>query len=126
MRRVLMVMMVAVMCASCGGGINSYEDAMDAQVEIMEDMVGVLEGVTDDASAQKAASEIEALGNRMAEVVAHVQELPQPSAEEMQQIAEKYRTEGQEFQERAASQMMKLAEYPALSEAWTRVMANMK
>jgi len=127
MRRFLMATVVGLMCASCGGGgINSYEDAMEAQVEIMEEMVGVLEGVTDQASAEEASSEIEALGSRIADVIAQVQELPEPTAEEMQEIAAKYGEQGQEFQTRAASQMMKLAEYPSLSEAWTRAMANMK
>ena len=126
MRRVLTAVIVSVLCASCGGGIGSYEDAMEAQAGIMEDMVDVLEGVKDQASAEKAASEIEALGTRMADVVAQVKKLPPPTREQMQEIAEKYGADGREFQTKAAAQMMKLAEYPALSEAWENVMANMQ
>lgn len=126
MRRFLMATVVGLMCASCGGGgISSYEDGMEAQVKIMEEMVDVLEGVTDEASAEKASSEIEALGSRIGDVIAQLQELPEPTTEEMQEIAAKYGEQGQEFQKRAASQMMKLAEYPSLGEAWTRAMANM-
>jgi len=127
MRRVLMAAVVGVLCVSCGGGgISSYEDGMKAQAEIMEEMVDVLEGVKDQASAEKAASEIEALGTRMADVIAQVKKLPQPSMEEMQEIAKKYGEEGREFQSNVASQMMKLAEYPVLSEAWENVMTNLQ
>lgn len=127
MRRVLMAAVAGVLCVSCGGGgISSYEDGMKAQAEIMEEMVDVLEGVKDQASAEKAASEIEALGTRMADVIAQVRTLPPPSREQMQDIAEKYGADGREFQTKAAAQMMKLAEYPALSEAWMRVMSNMQ
>jgi len=127
MRRVLTAAIVSVLCVSCGGGgINSYEDGMEAQAKIMEEMVDVLKGVKDQASAEKAASEIEALGTRMADVIAQVKELPPPSRERMQAIAETYGADGREFQSKAAAQMMKLAEYPALSEAWMRVMSNMQ
>jgi hypothetical protein len=127
MWRVLTVTAVAAMCVSCGGGgISSYEDGMAAQVEIMEEMVDVLEGVTDEASAEEAATKIEALGGRIGEVIAQLEELPTPTMEEMQEIAHKYADQGQEFQQRAASQMMKLAEYESLSEAWQRAMANMR
>ncbi len=127
MRRILMAAVVSVLSVSCGGGgISSYEDAMEAQAEIMEEMVDVLEGVKDQASAEKAASEIEALGTRMADVVAQVKKLPPPTREQMQEIAEKYGADGREFQSKAAAQMMKLAEYPVLSEAWEHVMANLQ
>jgi hypothetical protein len=89
-------------------------------------MVDVLEGVTDEASAEEAATKIEALGGRIGEVIAQLEELPEPTMEEMQEIAHKYANQGQELQQRAASQMMKLAEYPSLSDAWARAMANMK
>jgi len=127
MRRMLTAAVVGFLCIACGGdAIDSYEDGMEAQAEIMEEMVDVLEAVKDQASAEKAASEIEALGTRMADVIAQVKTLPPPSREQMQEIAEKYGADGREFQSKAAAQMMKLAEYPALSEAWMRVMSNMQ
>lgn len=127
MWRVLTVTTIAAMGVACGGGgISSYEDGMAAQAEIVEEMVDVLEGVTDDASADEAASKIEALGARIGDVIAQLEELPEPTMEEMQHIAQEYADRGQEFQKRAATQMMKLAEYPSLSDAWARAMAKMR
>jgi hypothetical protein len=125
MRRILMAAFVSVLCVSCsGGGINSYEDGIEAQVEIMAEMISVLEGVTDEASADAAAGEIEALGNRLADVAAQIRDLPEPSMEELQAIAERQQARNQEFQMEAASQMMKLAQYESLRTAWMRAIAN--
>ena len=126
MWRNLMVAGMGALLAACGGGIDSYADAVNAQAEIMEEMVSVLEGVTDEKSADAAADEIEALGKRLMEIGALMPELPRPSMEEMEAIAQKQREQGREFQNKAAAQMMKLAEYPSLANAWTRAMSNMR
>lgn len=126
MWRFLMATGAGLLLASCGGGIDSYEDAIEAQAEIMNEMVSVLEGVDDDASAEKAAGKIEALGTRLGEIAMMMPDLPQPSREELQEIREERQEMGREFQNTAAAQMMKLAEYPALADAWTRAMTNMR
>jgi hypothetical protein len=89
-------------------------------------MVSVLESVTDENSANEAADEIEALGNRLAEVAERIRKLPPPWREIMQERARQQGEESREFQSKAASQMMKLAEYPVLNDAWTRAMEDMK
>jgi hypothetical protein len=99
---------------------------MEAQAEIMTEMVSVLEGVTDENSANAAATEIEALGDRLAEVSSQMREIPPPTMEEMQRLAQEFGKQTQDFQQKAATQMMKLAQYESLSEAWTRALSNMK
>ena len=84
----------------------------------------VLETVDDDASANKAASKIEELGTRMAEVAKEMAKLPRPSSEELQKLAQKVSAEQEGFQKKAMPQMVKLAKYPVLSQAWARAMAN--
>jgi hypothetical protein len=126
MWRINMVAIIGLLCAACSGGISSYDDAIEAQAGIMEEMVSVLEGVTDKASAEDASAEIEALGNRLGEIAAQVSELPQPTMEEMQEIAKKQSMQRKDFQQRAVPQMMKLVEYKSLGDAWTRAMFNMK
>ena len=121
-----MITVAVLLCAACSGGISSYEDAIEAQAGIMEEMVTLLEGVTDKDSAADAASEIEALGNRLGEIAVQVKDLPQPTMEEMQEIAKKQSMKRKDFQQKAVPQMMKLAEYKALSDAWTRAMFNVK
>ena len=74
----------------------------------------------------EAAAEIEDLGRRLASISAQMAELPRPDAAQVQELAKQRRAEGMAFQERAAAQMEKLAQYPALLEAWTRAMDTMK
>jgi len=126
MWRAILVITLGLGLSACGGGIGSYEDGMDAYAEVMEEMVDVLEGVTDESSAEKAAGKIEKLGNRLAEITAQVAELPPPSSAEMQALAERQREKMQSFQQNAATQMMKMAQYPALMDAWMRAMENMQ
>ncbi|UCG72367.1 MAG: hypothetical protein JSV45_14150 [Chromatiales bacterium] len=126
MWRTLMAAGLGALLLSCGGGIDSYADAVDAQAEIMQEMVSVLEGVTDEASAEKAAGKIEALGTEMAEIAALIPDLPRPSREELEAIGQQQREQGREFQNKTAAQMMKLAQYPVLADAWTRAMSNMR
>ena len=124
MMRKLTIVAAAFLIASCGGGINSYESAMNAQADLMEQMVKVLEGVNDEKSAEKAAEKIEAIGTQMAEIAKKVQELPQPSRDEMQKISKKQMEMSKDFQAKATGQMMKLAQYPALSQAWMKAMES--
>jgi hypothetical protein len=126
MWRILIVTIVGLLCTGCSGGISSYEDGIEAQAEIMKEMVSVLEGVTDQESANTASAEIEALGDRLAKVTAQVNRLPQPTPEEMQEIAQKQSAQQEELQRNAVSQMMKLDQYESLHKAWTHALAEMR
>lgn len=125
MWRVIKIGVLSVMIASCGGGIDTYEEGVEAQVQVMEDMIDVLRGVDDDDSAEDAAGEIEALGNRLAEISSQMAELPTPTASEMQAIAAEQMEKTQALQQDVVGQMMKIAEYPVLMEAWMSAMQNM-
>ena len=124
MSRILMVAVLGLLFAACGGGIDSYEDGMEAQLEIMEEMMDVLADVTDQASAKAATPRIEALGNRLAEVTAQIRALPKPETEALQEIGKSQSKRTQEFLEKLVTQQMKLAEYPELKEAFARASAN--
>lgn len=126
MWRIITVIASGLLISACGGGIGSYEDGIKAQAEVMQDMVSVLEDVDDESSAEKAASKIEALGNRLAEISKQVMELPPPDDDELQDIMTAQLKEMQRFQQDSAAQMMKLAEYPVLMDAWMRAMENMR
>lgn len=128
MRRMTLVAMVtagAALCVSCGSGVSSYAEGIEMQAGIMEEMLEVLEGVDDEASAEKAAGKIEALGTRLAEVAKQIQQLPEPSTEELQQIAQEQSEKRRDFQEQAGTQMMKLAQYKSLRDAWMRALSTM-
>ena len=126
MWRAILTAIFVMQCLACSGGISSFEEGVEAQSEIMDEMISILEGVSDEASAEMATGRIEALGNRFAEIAEQLQKLPQPTAEEMHEITRRQHAQQQDFQKRAFPQMMKLARYQSLSEAWTRAMANME
>jgi len=124
MLRIMTVFSLSLILTACGGGIDSYEEGLEAQAALMKEMIGVLEDVTDEASAEKAAGKIESLGGRMGEVAMQISELPQPDAKEMQEIAKQQREAMMEFQQDSVAQMMKLAQYPVLQEAWMNALSN--
>lgn len=124
MLRVMTVIALSLILTACGGGIDSYEEGLEVQAELMREMIGVLEGVEDEASAEKAAAKIESLGSRMGDVAMQISELPTPDADEMQEIARQQRAAMQEFQQDSVAQMMKLAQYPVLQEAWMNALSK--
>jgi len=125
-KRMFPVVVFCLLCAACGGSIDSHDDAMAAQVDLMEDMLDVLEGVTDEASAEDAIPDMEELGKRASEIAARVKELPQPSTEEMQAVQKKYAKQLAALQKKVGEQFQKLAQYPKLGQATTNAMSGVK
>ena len=41
MWRITMIALTAWLCSACSGGISSYEDAFEAQADIMSEMISV-------------------------------------------------------------------------------------
>lgn len=124
MLRIMTALSLSLILTACSGGIDSYEEGLEVQAELMREMIGVLEDVTDEASAEKAAGKIESIGSHMGEIAMQISELPQPDAQEMQEIAKQQRAAMQEFQQDSMAQMMKLAQYPVLQEAWMNALSN--
>lgn len=112
--------------AACGSSVGSYGDAVEQQADVMRELVDVLGDVDDEASAERAASEIRELSSRLLEISTRMSELPEPTIEDLQEIARTQAQAQQEFQQEAASQMIKLAQYEVLAEAWTEAMMNMR
>ena len=126
MRRMATLMVVGLMLSACGGGgIDSYEEGMEAQADLMEEMISVLKGVEDEDSANEAAARIEEIGGKMADIANRVSALPRPDAEEMQELADKQRDRMRSIQQDATEQMMKMAQYPVLRDAWMKAMRDM-
>lgn len=124
MWRIAVITLSGLVITSCGGGIGSYEDGMEAQADLMGEMISVLKGVDDEASANKAADRIEEIGGKMAEIANQMKELPRPDAKEMQELAKKQRAKMQAIQQEAMQQMVKIAQYPVLQDAWMNTMNN--
>ncbi|MGA8206133.1 MAG: hypothetical protein WB812_16585 [Woeseiaceae bacterium] len=125
MRRAATLIALGLILSSCGGRVDSFEEGMEAQADLMEEMIDVLKGVDDEASAKQAAGRIEEIGARMAEIAKRISALPRPDAEEMQKLAEKQRDRMRSIQQDATKQMTKIAQYPVLRDAWMKAMRDM-
>ncbi len=131
MKRVIGVFVVCLMLAACGDNvkISSHEEGINAQLNVMDEMFTVLEGVEDEASARAARDDIEKLGQKLHEIATQMSKLPQPTAEEMKALAgntEITKRQQELFGARMAKQLMKLAQYPELSEALTSAIGKME
>jgi predicted trehalose synthase len=124
MWRIAAIVVSSLIITSCSGGIGSYEEGMNAQGELMAEMISVLKGVEDEASANKAADRIKEIGGKMAEIANRMKELPRPDAKEMQELAQKQREKMRAIQQDAMEQMVKIAQYPVLQDAWMNAMNN--
>jgi len=101
--------------------IAAYEQAMDAQSELIAEITGVLEGVTDEASAAAAAPRIEELSARLQRLAIRINAMPQLPYAEQRRISQE-RTGSAAERRNAGRQMLKVEEYPVLKEAWARGM----
>lgn len=108
--------LLALLCVACGKKIETHADAGEANLEIYEDMIEILEGVTDEASAKDAIPEMEEIGRRIAEVQKAIKDLPQMTKEDidaMSEMAKKTQVKQREVQQ----QFAKLGQYPELMQA---------
>ncbi|HEX5136674.1 MAG TPA: hypothetical protein VFY93_06865 [Planctomycetota bacterium] len=57
-----------LLVAACGGGLDTHEGVIDAQIEAMNDITGVLKGVKDAKDAEAAKPKLEKLSKRLKEI----------------------------------------------------------
>jgi hypothetical protein len=84
--RLLLPTLPLLLVAACGGGLGSHKGVAQAKIDVVDDMLEILEGVNDKASAQKAKPKIEALEKRMDEINAAEAKLGEPTPEEAQEL----------------------------------------
>lgn len=81
---------VLFLAAGCGGGtIDSHEEAMDAKMDLVDDMVSILDTIRDKRSAERAKPRFEALEKRMQEVDEQAGKLGPPDEKTMAAAMEK-------------------------------------
>ncbi|WP_405228108.1 hypothetical protein [Lentisalinibacter sediminis] len=111
----------AVVDAGPGDAVAAYEQAMEAERELVTEITGVLEGVTDEESAAAAAPRIEELSGELQRLAARINAMPQLPYAEQKRITEE-RTGSAAARRAAGKQMLKIEQYPVLKEAWSRGM----
>jgi chromosome segregation ATPase len=102
--------MVVLMVAAMGvvGCSDSREKVMEDQLDLMEQTVGILEGVTDKESAEEAKPKLEALKEVSEELQARAKKLGKPTEEEAKELQEKYGEKMTEVANKMMAQMMRV------------------
>ena len=116
---------VLSLCLGCGG-VDSQADAVEAGLDLQEEMIEILEGVTDRESAEEAAKAFQDLIERAEELARQMAELPDPTVEEMKKILEDNEQRMQELQERMMAVVQKIQRYPELQQAFQKAMAGVQ
>ena len=92
--------------------IDSRDKVMEDQLGLMASMVGVLEGVTDKATAEKAKPEMKSLNTKAEAVKLRADKLGEPTEEEEKGLKEKYGAQMEEVGGKIMAQMMRLMAKP--------------
>jgi len=123
--RVTAAVLAAFVCTACGGSIDNHEDAAEESLSILEDMVVVIDKVTDSESAEEASDALEDLSDRAKELAEQVKALPKQSAEEQKALEKKFKPRLQALMSKLMAAGQKFQQYPALGKAFQSVSAEM-
>ena len=110
-------LVVVLMMTVFGGSAESLtEDLLDAQ----EDMVDVMEGITDEASAKAAIPKIRRIGNGMVSTLRKIKEYDKSkplTREEQKALQEKFQDRMRELRDRQSEERRRLRGIPGATEA---------
>ena len=109
------ILTLALALAACGG--SPQEEAMEDQVDLLEEAAGIFEGVKDEASAKAAGAKLKSLDGRIKELEKRVSALPTPTEEEARKLHEKYGKRIEAVQARIMKESMRIAMNPQLAAA---------
>jgi len=80
------------LCLLMGGCKRTHEDALKALLAKMNEVTGVLKGVTDEASAKAAAPKLKKFAAEMEALKKEMDAMPKPTTAEEQALKSKYET----------------------------------
>ncbi len=105
----------------CGGDPYAavLEDGKAAQAEL----IGILESVTDTASAEQAATKIEAMGEKMRDITARQDALPEPTAEQAEALAAEAMED--DMTAKVGGEMMRIMQIPDVMEILAPAFASL-
>jgi len=104
----LLLLPTLLLIAGCGPDLSSHEGVLDARLDLLEEMVVILEGVTDVDTAKAARSKMEALKGRMEEIEKAAKEIGNPPKDEDKRLEEKYKSRAMELQKRLMAAIGKI------------------
>ena len=123
--QIALTAIVAALLSSCGGGA-SHEELADEMMGLMEEYADAIGSIKDEASADKAAEELEKIGGRMQELAERAQEMPDPSPEVQARIDKKMEEKEKALIGKIMGAMAPLAANPELLKRIEPAMAKIQ
>ena len=121
MKKILLIILVLIV----GCATNPHESLMKDMIIVFNEMVEIIEGVTDESSADAAIGKLEKLSKKMVDIKTKKDKLGDPD-EEMKKALAEYESKGEEAMARLEEASMKIALKPygekvlkALEEAFS-------
>jgi len=115
--RTLFVLASALMLLvanGCGG--DSHESLGKEGLSTMKDMVDVLKGVKDEASAKSAKPQLQTLMDKLKSIDERQSKLPAVTDAEKKEMESKYGEDGKQVMQQFMSEMMRVAMIPGAGE----------
>jgi len=119
-RIIMTAAVLGLVLSACGG--NSPEALVDEQFDLMDEMLEIVEDVTDEASAKEAAKKLEALGEKLADLQKRMEKMPDPTPAEQKQLEARVAARQADYMKRSQEFGAKMMQYPELMEAFSKAM----
>jgi hypothetical protein len=109
----LAIALMIVPLTGCGG--STLDSLNRKAMKLMKELLGVLQGVTDEASARAAVEKIKVVGDKMNAQSAELRALnPKPTPKEQMAVSDRYGAEFIELDHAIANEMRRIRKNPAL------------
>lgn len=116
MKRLLAItsVLMLLVCSGCGG--DTPQRVADDTIDVMKETTAILEGVKDEASANKAHDKLQAIGDRFKSIKERQDKLKISTDDKMKLEAE-YRPKMEPVMQKLMAESMRIAMDPKLSPA---------
>jgi hypothetical protein len=117
-RIIMTTAILGLVLSACGG--NTHESIAEEQFDLMDEMLDILEDVTDSESAKEASGKMDKLGEKMADLAKRAKELPDPTPEQQKRLEDLAKDRQEEYSKRMQEVMSKMMQYPELRQAFSK------
>jgi ferritin-like metal-binding protein YciE len=117
-RIIMTAAVLGLVLSACGG--DTHESVAEDQLDLMDEIFDIMDGVTDEASAKEAAKKIEALGEDMADLRKRIAAMPDPTKEEEKRLEAMFTERQADIMKRSQNFGAKMMKYPELAQAFSK------
>jgi hypothetical protein len=122
---VLASVLMLLVCSGCG---DSHEAVMNDQMSLTKDMLAIMQGIKDEASASAAKPKMQALAEKAKAIEERQKNLGKPSDAEVKQLQAKYGTEMEALMSKVMGEVIRISSIPGAAQQlqdMTRSMSKM-